>query len=330
MREITEVYFFRPVMMMWMYRLPVPVRMCCERPPSTQLKMMLFSTTLNYSSSRQLFPRQEVSRFLRAGHLCRTSKRNLDAIDSFAAADVPESSQRVLAQGFPGLLLCSFLWGEAASCCYSEYDTKQIVSPYYFCNLNSNGMNSSTHALIDGCIMHAGTYGPALKLIYAEEHPLDPATLTAVRGLIAAAALLSVDALSAYWQKPSATSAAAISDGAGVHCVDRSLITDTDVVKADSLQGTSGEMQDRLSSSGVPSSEDPVMSGWLVNAAWVGLAIAGLELGLYNFIATSMEAVGLQITSATRAGFITQSCAVITPALAYFMVNNAHREEPQA
>lgn len=50
---------------------------------------------------------------------------------------------------------------------------------------------------------------------------------------------------------------------------------------------------------------------------------AGLELGLYNFIGTSMEAVGLQITSATRAGFITQSCAVITPALAYLGVRPA-------
>ena len=49
---------------------------------------------------------------------------------------------------------------------------------------------------------------------------------------------------------------------------------------------------------------------------------AGLELGLYNFIGTSMEAVGLQITSATRAGFITQSCAVITPALAYLGVRH--------
>jgi len=190
------------------------------------------------------------------------------------------------------------------------------------------------------CIQHrsmpAGTYGPALKLIYAEEHPLDPATLTAVRGFIAAAALLGVDALSHYWQQT--RHHGAVRDGEGMEYSRRidkytdqgTVQLERPVVSQDLLQGTVQSerpvvSQDLLSSEGsssLPSIPSiPTLSlPPAHHVVWGSLAIAGLELGLYNFTATSMEAVGLQATSATRAGFISQSCAVITPALAHFMV----------
>ncbi|KAK9908711.1 hypothetical protein WJX75_001852 [Coccomyxa subellipsoidea] len=46
--------------------------------------------------------------------------------------------------------------------------------------------------------------------------------------------------------------------------------------------------------------------------SWMGnttnnLALAGLELGLWNFLATSSQALGLEITSATRASFLIQA-----------------------
>ena len=47
---------------------------------------------------------------------------------------------------------------------------------------------------------------------------------------------------------------------------------------------------------------------------WLGgstqnLALAGAELGLWNFLASSFQALGLEITSATRASFLIQARA---------------------
>ena len=176
-------------------------------------------------------------------------------------------------------------------------------------------------------------------MIYAEEHPLDAATLTAVRGLIAAAALLGADALSKQWrrQRRSREDLLSIQNGQG-RGGDGGTIPDIQ-----SQQGPSGLPSLSMSSHssaqqqssiagdvdddsggdrlGSPSSSEKP-TDWLMVAVSGSVIFAGLELGLYNFIGTSMEAVGLQITSATRAGFITQSCAVITPALAYLGVRH--------
>ena len=49
---------------------------------------------------------------------------------------------------------------------------------------------------------------------------------------------------------------------------------------------------------------------------WLGgstqsLALAGAELGVWNFLASSFQAIGLEITSATRASFLIQACACV-------------------
>ena len=60
-----------------------------------------------------------------------------------------------------------------------------------------------------------------------------------------------------------------------------------------------------------------------MSAASSSVILAGIELGLYNFGGTACQAVGLQLTSATRAGFIIQSTAVLTPAISYLAVSGA-------
>lgn len=167
-----------------------------------------------------------------------------------------------------------------------------------------------------------GTYNPTLKLIFAEEHPMDPATLTAIRTAIAAAVMLVAIAA-----KPR-DSAAEPSDNCptnwssdgrnGVNGASQQLL----------LQPASGSTPLGLnSSSPLPPSPaahanaapSPLESA-LTLALLGGVLAAGVELGLYLFVEVSTESVGLQLTSATRAGFLTQSTAVLTPILSYLAV----------
>ncbi len=46
------------------------------------------------------------------------------------------------------------------------------------------------------------------------------------------------------------------------------------------------------------------------------LLVGGLELGLWNFAASSTQALGLEFTTATRAAFLIQATALLTPLLA--------------
>jgi drug/metabolite transporter (DMT)-like permease len=50
-----------------------------------------------------------------------------------------------------------------------------------------------------------------------------------------------------------------------------------------------------------------------------GLLLAGLELGVWNFLGTSCQATGLELTTATKAGFLIQLTGVMTPCLAYLL-----------
>lgn len=60
-------------------------------------------------------------------------------------------------------------------------------------------------------------------------------------------------------------------------------------------------------------------NGSLFGAANTGLLLAGLELGVWNFLGTSCQATGLELTTATKAGFLIQLTGVMTPCLAYLL-----------
>jgi drug/metabolite transporter (DMT)-like permease len=47
------------------------------------------------------------------------------------------------------------------------------------------------------------------------------------------------------------------------------------------------------------------------------LLLAGLELGVWNFLGTSCQATGLELTTATKAAFLIQLTGVMTPCLAF-------------
>lgn len=55
----------------------------------------------------------------------------------------------------------------------------------------------------------------------------------------------------------------------------------------------------------------------LLSYSFGSVLFAGIELGIFNFLGTSTQAIGVQLTSATHAGFLLQLTAVIVPALAF-------------
>ena len=120
-----------------------------------------------------------------------------------------------------------------------------------------------------------------MKLIYEDDQSMDASTLTAIRTVLSALALMIA-------------------------------------VGVEQSKGNTGKKND--------SSEDPPVvltattedriEGALLTWTSSSVVIAGIELGIYNFLGTSLQAQGIQLTTATRAGFLSQLAAVLTPALA--------------
>jgi drug/metabolite transporter (DMT)-like permease len=68
--------------------------------------------------------------------------------------------------------------------------------------------------------------------------------------------------------------------------------------------------------SGTSSSAVPGSSSGSTAAPVSAVLLAGLELGTWNFLATAAQACGLNLSTATKAAFLTQTTAVFTPCLA--------------
>ncbi|BDA41739.1 hypothetical protein COCOBI_02-5320 [Coccomyxa sp. Obi] len=142
-----------------------------------------------------------------------------------------------------------------------------------------------------GVAMLWGSYGPAIRYVYSLKGPPSAEALTAVKAVLQAVVLLvSMLIFGGHRERK-------------LHSVAR----------PDEVQHDDAAMRERN------------VSGWSqpygVVRAWLSgntnsLAVAGFELGLWNFLATSAQALGLEITSATRASFLIQLTALLTPTLA--------------
>eukprot|EP00873_Tetraselmis_striata_P026769 jgi/Tetstr1/447033/TSEL_034490.t1 len=130
-----------------------------------------------------------------------------------------------------------------------------------------------------------GTYNPTLKLIYAEDHPLDPSTLTAIRTALSAGALITA----AVWQARAAQEPAAVGQEGD-----------------EAAAGAAGPLLRR----------EPDRRGPLAYS-FVSVVPAGVELGLYNFLGTATQAMGVQQVSATRASFLVQTISLLVPAITF-------------
>eukprot|EP00955_Chlamydomonas_euryale_P043368 352564-Chlamydomonas_euryale.AAC.1 len=172
-----------------------------------------------------------------------------------------------------------------------------------------------THA----CALHAAVYNPVVKLIYAEDHPLDPSTLMTVRTLMSVAALGL--ALSLRPGGGSGRDEAVAAFGA-----DEEPAAEAEAVAtAEKRKGVAppADTTAAATTGAVSSAEKaPLLQrepgrSFLLSYTFTGVVGAGVELGAYNFAGTSLQAIGLSMTSATKAGFLVQLTALLVPLLSF-------------
>ncbi|GLI58501.1 hypothetical protein VaNZ11_000232 [Volvox africanus] len=186
-----------------------------------------------------------------------------------------------------------------------------------------------------------GTYNPCIRYLYAEADPLDPASLTAVRTMLSAGALL-LPALIGYlvkkgresWRRNqgkatngSVEEIAAQPSGAlsksPVGVVTLAAVSDG---PADGVAAAAAA--DEVAVGARPQQSSPSRSlfaeplnhsrlGPVLTRTFGSVALGGLELGLLNFLGTALQVEGLHSTSATRAGFLAEVTAVLTPFVSY-------------
>eukprot|EP00879_Flechtneria_rotunda_P001748 GHRR01001911.1.p1 GENE.GHRR01001911.1~~GHRR01001911.1.p1 ORF type:complete len:730 (+),score=353.40 GHRR01001911.1:370-2559(+) len=155
-----------------------------------------------------------------------------------------------------------------------------------------------------------GSYTPALRYLYSMDSLLTPQVLTAHRTVISAAALLAASAVSLAYgkytqhmrqqqktqlhQQPRVQQVSSHSSGSSSSSSDSS--SGRELIKQPTSRSSSG------------------LTGDAANAAAV--LTAGLELGIWNFLGTSSQAIGVELSTATKAAFLMQTTAVFTPCLA--------------
>ncbi|CAK0743539.1 hypothetical protein CVIRNUC_001478 [Coccomyxa viridis] len=130
-----------------------------------------------------------------------------------------------------------------------------------------------------------GSYAPALRYLYALKGPPTPQALTAIRTVLQALALMLVAYASSgsiFGQPPQKTDRHKHTEGPG--------------------------------SSAAGGRQEWWLRSWLTSST-SSVGAAGAELGLWNFLATSFQALGLENTSATRASFLIQVTSLVTPTL---------------
>lgn len=146
-----------------------------------------------------------------------------------------------------------------------------------------------------------GSYSPVIKLIFAEDRALDPSTLTAIRTVLSALVLMAAVA----WQLLFVEG----NKGVQVHESQATGQVAKPTPSPDSEGLDFGILR-----------KDPTREGPLA-FYWTGVLPAGIELGLYNFAGTAAQAMGLQLTSATRAAFLVQLTGLLVPMLSYLAVS---------
>ncbi|PSC75670.1 Drug Metabolite transporter superfamily [Micractinium conductrix] len=144
-----------------------------------------------------------------------------------------------------------------------------------------------------------------LRLLYSQDGPPGPVAIMLFRGVLQAAVL--VTAYSIFGSKGQQAA-----DGSSSSSSEATATSSSNGSAAgSSSEGSSGE----AGASG--SSEAPSFAEALLRRIPF-TAIASTELGLWLFLATGIQTLGLQLTTATRAGFLIQATALLTPLLASF------------
>ncbi|KAI5075485.1 hypothetical protein GOP47_0009561 [Adiantum capillus-veneris] len=131
-----------------------------------------------------------------------------------------------------------------------------------------------------------GTYGPAVRYVYAQPHPPSPSILTLARKAVSVLFFLCFLPLETSFAEPKQ--------------VDEELASQEENFYDLDGGGSSNQLPGFLT--------DVFGIEWL----------AAIELGLWTFLGTACQTDGLENTTATRAGFLLQSVTVLVPILSPF------------
>ena len=141
-----------------------------------------------------------------------------------------------------------------------------------------------------------GSYTPSIRYMYSLDPSVSPQVLTAYRTALSAILLLAatfINALSAQQRRRSHAYRGA-----------EGTYSDGHKISPSSSSSNSSNSSHRPAAS--PSQGSPA-----------DVLICGLELGLYNFLGTATQALGLEFTSASKAAFLAQMTAALTPCFAW-------------
>lgn len=153
-----------------------------------------------------------------------------------------------------------------------------------------------------GVAMLKGSYNSMLRLLYAQDGPPGPVAIMLFRGVLQSIVLVAAYLLVAQVTKVKDSEAAAGGDTIAA------------------AEGAAVGMPPPAELPGTASDGSSLVPAWAqrISSRLPYTAIAASELGLWLFLATAIQTLGLQLTTATRAGFLIQSTALLTPVLASF------------
>lgn len=147
-----------------------------------------------------------------------------------------------------------------------------------------------------------GTYVPSLKYLLSLPGPPAPSVLMAVKSVIATCLLQIGVIISKRWNRKDSSP------------LDERKAGGTEPKQVFVMIQKKGFKQ--------------IMQRMLTWSS-ASLIICGCELGLWNFLASSAQAIGLQYTSATRTAFLIQSTALFTPLVALAAGKINHETDAQ-
>ncbi|GAB4814293.1 hypothetical protein N2152v2_001339 [Parachlorella kessleri] len=175
-----------------------------------------------------------------------------------------------------------------------------------------------------------GSLPPTMRLLYSSPGPPDPVVVVAVKTSLQAVAYVGLMRLPASLLLPLGLEGAE-QRGTSRHSSDGragdSGSSSDSSSSSSSSSSSPGLSNGSSSGSSMPARVRPAVrageaaaeGGWV--RRWLGqqsptLWVAALELGLLNYLAAATQTFGLQLTGATRAGFLIQAKSLFTPLLA--------------
>mmetsp|Transcript_14453 Transcript_14453/g.31311 ORF Transcript_14453/g.31311 Transcript_14453/m.31311 type:complete len:518 (-) Transcript_14453:1598-3151(-) len=181
---------------------------------------------------------------------------------------------------------------------------------------NNNGPQPSSlgYAALFGVALLWGSYTPALRYLFLIDEAPSPALLNALQAVLSALFLIS-----------SAAAASVAHKDANPHPeVSNPLLAEAVALAAADEQL---ELEGAFKGLQRPATAVEHAIAEALNWKSSSLLAAGVELGLWTFLAFGLEVAGVHLISATKAAFLNQATVLITPLLVHLSGEHVRKNE---